>query len=93
MGILVAAFKDLVDKASQYPGWTDSFICDDLTSLNSTTVPLMGAFIDRCPVRVYQLGSSHFSQLTLFQAQYKDTAAQLQGEVQASFADVIAAYC
>ena len=36
--------------------------------------------LKKCPVCVFQLGSSHFSWLTLFQEKYQDTANKLKQE-------------
>ena len=48
--------------------------------------------LKKCPVRVFQLGSSRFSWLTLFQEKYQDTANELKQETNKALIAATQAY-
>ena len=83
---------NLISKASKFSTLEKTFISQDLKSVGKSVQDLEKTLHDKCPVRILQLGSSHFSWLTLFQQEYQGEAEKLIQETNKAFSTAIQTY-
>jgi len=83
---------DLISKAPRFSFLERLFIYANLVSIGKSVRSLQKNLLDKCPVRVFQLGSSRFSWLTLFQEQYQDTAEELKNQTETTLSAATEAY-
>jgi len=89
---VVKFLLDLISKAPKFSSIEKSIIHRDLESIGKSITSLEKILLDKCPVRVFQLDSSRFSWLTLFQEKYQDAANELKQKTDAMLAAAIGAY-
>jgi len=83
---------DLISKAPKFSNLERNIIHGDLVSIGKSISALEESMFDKCPVRVFQPGSSRFSWLTLFQEKYQGTANELKQKTDATLTAAIQAY-
>jgi len=89
---VVNFLSDLKSKAPNFYFLERGFILTCLKTISKSIRLLQATLHDKCPVRVFQLGSSRFSWLTLFQEKYRGIADDLIKETNAAFDSCIQEY-
>jgi len=93
--IVATVVKFLLDLISKAPGFSvveRLWISTNLVSVKKSISAMEEKLLKKCPVRVFQLGSSRFSWLTLFQEKYQDTANELKQETNKALIAATQAY-
>jgi len=89
---VVDFLNDLDSKEGEFSSYEKSMILQDLKSVGTSTQDLETTLRNKCPVRLFQLGSSRFSWLTLFQPEYQATADELIQKTNGAFSTAIQTY-